>query len=239
MTSIAIVTPFFLPFLQVQEETGFSRSLDDAVAYSAYLRSYLASSANAHTWLLPIIRDWNHEALFPGFVVARTRGARARLDGRTAGACHTARTERSGDGNLLHVAGRAGILGLARTSRRALHRSVQAGPGVFVPSRTGAHRDCRDAGVRRLRRAGSSSASSALPVTRARDCDCGVRAGAAGPQQLSRQLARRSSDPARLRVLAGLPRGAVAEFPFYERRIDFYIHTHLHAELHASTGSRS
>jgi hypothetical protein len=26
-------------------------------------------------------------------------------------------------------------------------------------------------------------------------------------------------------VLAGMPRGAVAEFPFYERRIDFHIHT--------------
>ena len=26
-------------------------------------------------------------------------------------------------------------------------------------------------------------------------------------------------------MLARLPRGAVAEFPFYERRIDFHIHT--------------
>ena len=31
--------------------------------------------------------------------------------------------------------------------------------------------------------------------------------------------------PPAYRVLAGLPRGAVAEFPFFERRIDFYIHT--------------
>jgi hypothetical protein len=31
--------------------------------------------------------------------------------------------------------------------------------------------------------------------------------------------------PPAYRVLAGLPHGAVAEFPFFERRIDFYIHT--------------
>ena len=31
-------------------------------------RSYLASAAHAHNWLLPIIKDWNHEVLFPGFL---------------------------------------------------------------------------------------------------------------------------------------------------------------------------
>ena len=32
------------------------------------VRSYLASAAHAHNWLLPIIKDWNHEVLFPGFL---------------------------------------------------------------------------------------------------------------------------------------------------------------------------
>jgi hypothetical protein len=31
--------------------------------------------------------------------------------------------------------------------------------------------------------------------------------------------------PPAYRVLAGMPRGPVAEFPFYDRRIDFHIHT--------------
>jgi hypothetical protein len=31
--------------------------------------------------------------------------------------------------------------------------------------------------------------------------------------------------PAGYRVLAQMPRGAVAEFPFYDRRIDFHLHT--------------
>jgi hypothetical protein len=35
---------------------------------SAYLPVVLASAAHAHNWLLPIIKDWNHEVLFPGFL---------------------------------------------------------------------------------------------------------------------------------------------------------------------------
>ena len=31
--------------------------------------------------------------------------------------------------------------------------------------------------------------------------------------------------PQPYRVLAQMPRGAVAEFPFYDRRIDFHLHT--------------
>ncbi len=31
--------------------------------------------------------------------------------------------------------------------------------------------------------------------------------------------------PAGYRVLAQMPRGAVTEFPFYDRRIDFHLHT--------------
>ena len=66
--SIVLVAPFFAHYLQLQSETGFGRSLQDATPYSAYLRSYLASAAHAHNWMLSIIKDWNHEVLFPGFV---------------------------------------------------------------------------------------------------------------------------------------------------------------------------
>src|SRR5215831_6204580 len=51
-TSIAVVTPFFVPFLRVREETGFSRTLDDAVKWAANPQSYLVSNAHAHAWLL-------------------------------------------------------------------------------------------------------------------------------------------------------------------------------------------
>ena len=76
--SVAIVLPFFLPFLSIQNETGFARSLDEARQWSAYLRSYLASGSHAHEWMLPLIKDWNSAVLFPGFLglVLGTRPAR-------------------------------------------------------------------------------------------------------------------------------------------------------------------
>ena len=51
--SLALVLPFFLPYIRLQDETGFGRSLDDARRYSANWQAYFASSANAHRWMLP------------------------------------------------------------------------------------------------------------------------------------------------------------------------------------------
>jgi len=70
VTSIAIVTPFFVPYLRVQEESGFARTIQDAARNSANVSSYLASAARAHAWLLEIARSIGpfHEVLFPGFV---------------------------------------------------------------------------------------------------------------------------------------------------------------------------
>src|SRR4051812_28886011 len=76
-TSIAVVFPFFLPYLTMQREEGFRRSLADAVRYSAPPASYLASPAHAHQWLIPIARRWGwraDEVLFPG-LLALTLGA--------------------------------------------------------------------------------------------------------------------------------------------------------------------
>ncbi len=83
--SVAIVLPFFLPYIELQKEAGFVRSLDDSRRWSALWRSYLASGARAHRWLLPYLGTWG-EVLFPGMVVtvlgvaglaARRRAARA------------------------------------------------------------------------------------------------------------------------------------------------------------------
>jgi hypothetical protein len=89
-TAIAIVLPFFIPFLQVQDESGFARSLDDAARWAAKPHGYLVSSSNAHRWLLDAVRrfgPWD-EVLFPGIlavvfglgglVVAARRGGRDR-----------------------------------------------------------------------------------------------------------------------------------------------------------------
>jgi hypothetical protein len=63
--SIALTVPFFLPYLSVQQDTGFARTLDDARMYSADVGAWLASSAWAHRWWLPWIEPFN-EVLFPG-----------------------------------------------------------------------------------------------------------------------------------------------------------------------------
>jgi hypothetical protein len=72
-TSIGVTLPFFIPYLRVQEETGFVRTLDDAREYSANLSAWAASAAWAHRWWLAAIPDFN-EVLFPG-VLALVLGA--------------------------------------------------------------------------------------------------------------------------------------------------------------------
>jgi hypothetical protein len=71
-TSILCVLPFFLPYLSMQREEGFRRSLADAARYSATPASYLASPAHAHQWILRIARSlgWHSgEVLFPGLLL--------------------------------------------------------------------------------------------------------------------------------------------------------------------------
>src|SRR4029079_12746390 len=63
-TAIALVLPFFLPYVRVQDELGFTRSVEEATFYSADLQAWLASSAWAHRWIQPLLGHWN-EVLFP------------------------------------------------------------------------------------------------------------------------------------------------------------------------------
>jgi hypothetical protein len=71
--SILIVLPFFLPYMQLQQEAGFARTLDESRRWSADWRAWMASPAHAHGWLLGLIGTWK-EVLFPGFL-ATTLGA--------------------------------------------------------------------------------------------------------------------------------------------------------------------
>ena len=67
--AIGCVLPFFIPYLQVQSESGFRRSIDDSTRWSANIWNYLASSAHAHGWLLTLMagHPFRTEILFPGF----------------------------------------------------------------------------------------------------------------------------------------------------------------------------
>ncbi len=64
----------FVPYLDVGETHGsVGRTLDDALMYSADWRAYLASPARSHRWLLERIEVWP-EVLFPGFLTLGLAG---------------------------------------------------------------------------------------------------------------------------------------------------------------------
>jgi len=66
-TSVAIVAPFFAPYLGIRD-AGFTRSLEEARLFRAGWRAYLASPQLVNRWLLPLLGTWR-EVLFPGFIV--------------------------------------------------------------------------------------------------------------------------------------------------------------------------
>ena len=68
--SVAIVGPFFLPYITVQKELGFTRTIEDANMFSADIGAWLASSSHGHRWMLQYLEGWGgwNEVLFPGFL---------------------------------------------------------------------------------------------------------------------------------------------------------------------------
>ncbi|MEO7274342.1 MAG: hypothetical protein ABIX28_01820 [Vicinamibacterales bacterium] len=224
--SVLLVAPAFSHYLQLQSDTGFGRSLDDAGMYAAYWRSYLASAAHAHNWMLSIINDWNHEVLFPGFLAIILGGI-----GVATMSATSASGERhlSGDRETLALYGSLGLLALwASLGPRAglytfLYKVVPVFSFLRAPGRTGLIVTLILAlfaafGVRALRRRLQGRASRAL----AAGCCAAALIELTGVPIDWRDA---KPIPSAYDVLARMPRGAVAEFPFYERRIDFHLHT--------------
>jgi hypothetical protein len=225
--AIGIVLPFFLPYLELQRETGFGRSLDDATPYSAYLRSYLASAAHAHNWMLPIIRSWNDKVLFPGFLTVALG-----VCGFTVayGADDVARPAR------LHARDRETALFYGSIGVLAFWVSLGPGAGLYTllyhaipvfaflraPGRTGILVSLVLAlfttfAIRRLR--GRSPERARM-----------IAAGACALALIELNGTPIDWRPVRpvsqyYNVLADVPRGVVAEFPFFERRSNFHLHT--------------
>ena len=221
VTSIACVAPFFLPFLHMQSETGFTRSIAEALRWSANPQSYLASSAHAHRWLLALIRGMDRwtEVLFPG-LLATTLG----LAGVVAGL--RAREARTREAVLLY-----GSLAFL-----AFWASFGPGAGLYrilyymplfsflrAPSRFGLavvfglavlasltlQRLLRAAGERRR----------LLVAT------CVLLAAIVDLNILPFPWERAPLFPPGYAVLAKLPRAGVAEFPFYGGRVAWPLHT--------------
>jgi hypothetical protein len=94
-TAIGATFPFFKPFLDVQTDAGFSRTLEDAAMYAANWQAWLTSAAWAHRWVLPWLEGSN-EVLFPGVLTSvlglagLALAVRRRVDGTPADARETA-----------------------------------------------------------------------------------------------------------------------------------------------------
>ena len=96
VVSIGLTVPFFLPYLALQRETGFARTLAGAQTYSANLVAWTASGAWAHRWALDPSRS---EVLFPG-VVALVLGLAGAFIGWQLTAARTSHEPSSTDSRL-------------------------------------------------------------------------------------------------------------------------------------------
>ncbi|HEY2432182.1 MAG TPA: hypothetical protein VGI12_05865 [Vicinamibacterales bacterium] len=68
--ALAVTVPVFIPYLRVQRDTGFARTVDDTARWAARPIDYLVSAAHAHAPLLDYARragPWL-EVLFPGYI---------------------------------------------------------------------------------------------------------------------------------------------------------------------------
>jgi hypothetical protein len=222
-TAIAIVLPFFLPYLRVQSESGFVRTIDDAARWAAAPRDYLVSSAHAHAWLLALVKrrgPWSGEVLFPG-LLATALGAGGLA---TAIAVRGGRRERE----TAVVYGGLGVLAFWASFGPAagLYRLLYHLPAfsfLRAPSRMGLAVVFALAVLASIALAAIFAAIPARRRTAA-----AVLAGILAIGELTPipiRWFRAPVVPAPYSVLARSPRGAVAEFPFYGERIAFPLHT--------------
>jgi len=217
--SLAFVFPFFKPFLDLQAESGFARSLEDSATYSADWQAWLASSAWAHRWLLPIMGHWN-EVLFPGAITT------------VLGVYGLWRVMRRGDegGGSRDVAGYYFLVALvslwasfgpAAGLYTFLFKTIPVFSFLRAPARFG------------ILVALAFTVGMAFAIARLRRSTFGWRRTVitAAPVLLVAELATlplnfRTAPPVNnaYTMLANLPPGIVAEFPFFYRRTDFPQH---------------
>lgn len=220
--AVACVTPFFIPFLTIQEG-GFYRTLDESRRYSANLASYLASPAHAHRWLLELgaaFGRWR-EVMFPGFIAVALG-----IAGLAAGWRRTPGERRGGrDRETVLLYGSLGLLvvwasfGPAAGLYTVLFKAVPLFSFLRAPSRFGV-------AVPLVLGVLASLALARLAARPRLLVSCAVAAlAAAEVSVLPFPWTQAPPLPRPYRMLAGLPPGPTAEFPFYGERVAFHLHT--------------
>jgi len=202
--AVTVALPLFLPYMRLQRDTGFSRPLDEARLWSVGWRTYLASSAYAHAWLLSIIQRWS-EVLFPGFVAVVAGASGLAVGWRGGGRAREISIVYGSLGVLAFWASLGPDAGLYSV----LYHGVPAFSLLHAPSRFGiivTFALCVLAGVSittlLANRKGAALASIITMVAIV---------------ELKVPLSFSTAPPVEpaYRVLATLPRGPVLEMPFY------------------------
>lgn len=227
IVSVGSVAPFFLPYLQVQSETGFTRTLADASMYAADWRAWLASGSWVHRVIHPLLgHRWN-EVLFPGIgaLVLGVAGAIVTLRGAPAVEGAPARPADRRDTAVLYTA--IGVIafwisfGPPAGLYTFLHNTLPVFSFLRAPGRFG------------IMVVLSLSVLAAMGLSR------GLRGAAAGVRRtafaglfvmMAAELATPTNwrDAPRVnvayRLLATLRPGPVVELPFFYERPDFPRH---------------
>lgn len=228
--SIALMSPLLSMYLSLQAEGGVQRSLADARTYASTWRDYVTSAAWAHRWMLPEVKTWV-EVLFPGFLPVVLAGAGVWLGLRRVTASEPEGRDRAWPARREHTIFYTLVAGLAFWAsfgpRAGLYAALYHTLPIFsflrAPARFGV---LVALAVAVLAALAVGRWLGRLPRTRA------AIAGVTLPILVAAELtaiplgtfpARPVPEP--YRVLARLPRGPLAEFPFYFQSVDLHHHT--------------
>ncbi len=229
--AVGLTAPFFLPYVQVQQD-GFARTVEEARDYSANGGAWLASSAWAHRWWLPRIEGFS-EVLFPGVLATvlglagLARGLRRPVAGAVAPDAYVGPSAPVLAHDVVVFYGLVAAIafwasfGPDAGLYRLLYNTVPVFSFLRAPARIGivvpmALVVLASAVLAPWLRARRRPAlwTAALVLLAALELNGAPLTGFRDAPAI----------PEAYRVLARLPRGAVAEFPYFYRRGDFPRH---------------
>lgn len=231
---IGFTLPFFVPYIEVQREQGFARTLDDARMYSADAGAWFASSAWAHRWWLGWLAEFN-EVLFPGILTTtlgvaglwigtrRHAPVHAGADGTTAKPRIVVRRDIVWFYAAIVVITIWASFGPVAGLYTAFFNAVPLFSFLRAPARMGI---MATLGLTVLAGVALASLLEARPRRTALTAAL-VLAAALELTHAPLRTLREAEPVARAyRVLATVPAGPVAEFPFFYRRQDFPRHAY-------------
>ncbi len=211
--SILVVLPFFLPYMHLQQETGFGRQLDEARRYSANWRTYLTSDAWLHAWMMKYLGTIE-EVLFPGFVALIAGGI-----GLVAG------LKRAREATLFYtlvaVLALWASLGPAAGLYTLLYKTLPIFSLLRAPARFGL---AVSFGLAMLAAIGIAAVLAKVSARTSRWAAPAILVFAVIDLSVAMPFVEAPRMPAAYRTLATARPGAVAEFPFFYIPGDFHRH---------------